>query len=206
MPTPAPLPSPNLAWGCSIRRLSWVVAALLAVSLVATGCSAVSQANANIAFMGDSITAFWWLPKTNLGVAGDTTARMIARFPGQVLGKDYKAVVILAGTNDIRNKALPIQEQVDTAILNIGEMAAMAEKDHLTVVLCKIPPIRNVIGRVEPLNEAIESYALAHQYRLVDYYTPMLGHPEYFRDGIHPSDQGYFVMKTALTGVLPLDY
>lgn len=156
--------------------------------------------------MGDSITSFWWVPETNFGIPGNKTSQMLARFPDQVLGHEYVAVVILAGTNDVRSSGTPLQQEIDTAISNIEQMAAMAEKEKMVVVLCKIPPIRNEDERVVPFNEAIESLAQAHQYKLVDYYTPMVGHPEYFSDGVHPNKQGYFVMQAALVEVIPLNY
>ncbi len=170
------------------------------------GCGGVAHANRNIAFMGDSITNFWWLPETNYGVPGDVTSQMLARFPSQVLGHHYKAVVILGGTNDMRHKTQTVPQEVDLAISNLQAMAAMAESEKMVVVLCTIPPIRNLNERVVPLNQAIEALAQEHHYKLVDYFTPMVGHPEYFRDGLHPSDEGYFVMQQALAKVLPLDY
>ena len=182
-------------------------AACVALSLlcILTGCS-VFHCNPNIAFMGDSITYFWSLPATNLGVAGNTTAQMLERFPDQVLGHGYKAVVILGGSNDIRNTATPVAEEVTEVVNNLKAMAADAEKEHLVVVLCDIPPITNDDLRVMPLNAAITSLANSNNYRLADYYTPMAGHPEYFKDGLHPNAEGYAVMQKVLSEVLPLDY
>jgi len=156
--------------------------------------------------MGDSITAFWWLPKTNLGIYGDTTAQMLDRFPAEVLGHAYKVVVILAGTNDVRVPSQPIDVKAPDAANNIAKMAAMARDAGLEVVLCKIPPIRGELGRVETLNALIETLAQQQNYKLVDYYAPMVGHANYFRDGEHPNDAGYFVMQSALTKVIPLNY
>ena len=200
----------NSVWGCSIgRRLLSLCAALflaLGLTLGLTSCSQYPQASANIAFMGDSITAFWWLPKSNLGVYGDTTTQMLARFPKEVPNHGFKAIVILGGTNDVRVPTVPIEQSVTAAMSGIEQMAALAEQENLEVVLCTIPPIQGLDSRVVALNTQIISYAQQHNYKLVDYYTPMVGHPEYFRDGEHPNDQGYFVMQTALTRVIPLDY
>jgi len=171
-----------------------------------TGCTSFTQANANIAFMGDSITALWWLPKSNLGVSGNTTAQMLERLPGEIQDNRYDAMVILGGTNDVHPLKTPIIEEVDTAIGNIEQMAALAEGKNIEAVLCLIPPIRGEDARVEALNAAITSLAAQHHYKLVDYYSPMVNHPEYFRDGEHPNDAGYFVMQAALTKVIPLDY
>ena len=131
---------------------------------------------------------------------------MRARFAQQVLGHRYRVVVILGGTNDALALKVPIETEVSQAIVNIEAMAEQAERDQIQVILCTIPPIRNQNQRVLPLNEAIEVLVEQHHYKLVDYYTPMVGHPEYFRDGLHPSIEGYFVMQRALMKVLPLDY
>jgi lysophospholipase L1-like esterase len=194
-------------------------AALAATSLlcVLTGCGAgpggapvepVDLSNANIAFMGDSITRYWTLPTTNLGVVGNATANMLARFPSEVLGHGYKAVVILGGTNDIRFVDYTVNEEVDKAASNLKAMAADAQKAGILVVLCNIPPIQvpYLNERVPPLNAAITKLAKENNYRLVDYYTPMVGHPEYFEDTLHPNAEGYAVMQKALSDVLPLDY
>jgi len=181
----------------------WV--SLLLVCTV-TGCGGAFHANSNIAFMGDSITNYWSLPATNFGVPGNTTTNMLDRFSGEVLGHGYKAVVILGGSNDIRNVNTSVDEEVATVVANLQAMAEDARKDNFVVVLCDLPPIANDDARVVPLNAAITSLAKANKYRLVDYYTPMAGHPEYFKDGLHPNDSGYAVMAAALSEVLPLDY
>jgi lysophospholipase L1-like esterase len=196
----------NLAWGFSRGRSLCAFGAGLVLGLCIAGCGSIPQANSNIAFMGDSITAFWWLPRTNLGIPGNTTAQMLARFPEQVPGHSYRAVLILGGTNDIRTGVLSTPQTVAKVIGNLEQMAQLAEQGNAEVVLCAIPPIRGETARVLELNAAIQSLASEHSYKYVDFYTPMADHPEYFRDGLHPNVQGYFVMQAALTRVLPLDY
>jgi lysophospholipase L1-like esterase len=156
--------------------------------------------------MGDSITAFWWLPKSNLCVYGNTTLEMLARYPSEALIYGYKSIVILGGTNDVRVPSVPIQQAVAGAMSGIEQMAELAEQDNLEVVLCLIPPIEGPDSRVVALNTQIESYAQQHNYKLVDYCTPMVGHPNCFRDGEHPNDQGHFVMQPVLTKVIPLNF
>jgi len=156
--------------------------------------------------MGDSITALWYLPKSNFGISGNTTTQMTARFSRDISGGRYKAVVILGGTNDVRIYTRPFDEEVDTAVSNIAAMAAEAEKQNLEVVLCAIPPIRGLDPRVVQLNAAIQALAEQHQYKFVDYYTPMVNHPGYFIDGEHPNDHGYIVMQGTLARVLPLNF
>jgi len=193
--------------GLRAGGLALALFASLWLAMGFTGCTAVSHANGNIAFMGDSITAYWWLPQSNLGVPGNGTTQMLERFPVEVLGQGYRAVVILGGTNDIRPTSDAIEVQVTEATSHIEQMAQMAEKEHLTVVLCAIPPIVDEDGRAKAMNDAIKGVAQKYQLRFVDYYTPMVGHPEYFgSDGIHPNQDGYVVMQEALAKVLPLEY
>jgi lysophospholipase L1-like esterase len=181
---------------------------VLVVGVCATGCSNIPQANPNIAFMGDSITNYWWLPKTNFGVPGNKTTQMLDRFGGQVLGHSYKAVVILGGTNDIRTipENVPFGPAIARAVENLQAMCSMAAADGLEVRIGLIPPITGETPRVVELNQAIEAMAEANGYAVVDYYTPLAGHPDYFVDGVHPNSHGYWIMRAALSESIPLDY
>jgi lysophospholipase L1-like esterase len=185
------------------------VSCLLLIS-TAVGCGVTVPANPNIAFMGDSITAYWSLPSTNLGVPGQHSSAMLSRFSSQVLSHNFRAVVILAGSNDIRGLNVPIESVVNDTVNNIRQMAILAEQSHILVVLCAIPPIwlgtQDISFRVEPLNLAIKELAQARGYRFVDYFTPMQGHRGYFRDGLHPNEEGYAVMERALYAVIPSSY
>jgi lysophospholipase L1-like esterase len=206
---PAGIQAKRTPIGALARKAALAFVLLLLLVLANAGCTYYhSRVNPNIAFMGDSITNYWSLPVTNLGVPGNTTTQMLARFPAEVLGNNYKAMVLLGGTNDVRVVHQPIGPVVDTAISNISEMASQAEANNLEVVLCLIPPIQIETDtvRVEALNTAIQALAAEHNYKLRDYYTPMVGHPEYFKDTLHPNAQGYAVMQKALAVVIPLDY
>jgi lysophospholipase L1-like esterase len=185
-------------------RLAAVAVAFTAMTL--TSCGGSFHANSNIVFVGDSIIYYWVLPAVNRGVPGDTTTAIAARFPSQVVGHGYKAVVLLGGSNDIRNPNLSVAEETAVVVSNLQTMASQATANKLVVVLCEIPPIEGQDNRVVTLNAAIAALATAHKYKYVDFYTPMASHPEYFKDGLHPSGEGYDVMENALARVLPLDY
>ena len=158
--------------------------------------------------MGDSITYYWGIPGSNFGVPGNTTAQMLDRFPAQVLAGHYKALVLLGGTNDIRNAGVPVETAVNGVIADLETMAQQAENAGMLVVLCAIPPIQisSDTPRVESLNAAIQTLAASRNYRFVDFYTPMAGHPEYFRDTLHPNEEGYLVMTVALEKAIKIDY
>jgi lysophospholipase L1-like esterase len=173
----------------------WMAQPLL---LGAIGCGSFVGQNV---FMGDSITAFWSLPGVNLGVSGNTTPEMLARFPGEVLGHGYRTFVLLGGINDIRYGHTPAE-----ALSNIAVMAQDARSAQMIVVLCELTPDYQDHFKHDPdiraLNASIEQLVQSEHYLLVDYYDPMYGHPEYFRDGLHPNAQGYEVMDRALVPVL----
>ena len=66
--------------------------------------------------MGDSITDAWGRhygkffpgkPYVNRGISGQTTPQMLIRFRPDVIALKPKAVVILAGTNDISGNTGP---------------------------------------------------------------------------------------------------
>ena len=71
-----------------------------------------------IVFFGDSITDIWKLdesfpakPYVNRGIGGQTTSQMLVRFRQDVINLQPKAVVILAGTNDIACNSVPISNE-----------------------------------------------------------------------------------------------
>jgi lysophospholipase L1-like esterase len=78
-----------------------------------------------IVFFGDSITDGWKLPDyfpgkpyVNRGISGQTTPQMLLRFREDVIDLQPKAVVILAGTNDIAYNTGPMTvEQIEGTTL-----------------------------------------------------------------------------------------
>jgi lysophospholipase L1-like esterase len=52
------------------------------------------------------------------------------------------------------------------------------------------------------VNQEITSLAQSRGLPLVDYFTPLSGHPEFFKDGVHPNALGYAVMEDALSEVV----
>jgi lysophospholipase L1-like esterase len=184
---------------------------LLAVLLITTLASCGSgyqpafpfsnSLNSTSVFMGDSITQGWPLPDHNEGIFGQTTAQMLARFQVDVIGHGYKRVVILGGTNDV---AIPQVNVLDVGV-NLDAMTTMAEASGMEVVLCTLPPefpTTNNAGRFTSVNQEITNLAQSKHLLLVDYFTPMSGHPEFFKDGIHPNAMGYAVMEDALSQVV----
>lgn len=167
--------------------------------LLFSGGYLIIKASANVAFLGDSLTEGWAYPRTNLGTYGNTTAQMVARFPSEIPGRHYKWVVILGGTNDI---LLGIQST--STIDNLRTLGTYTIQAGAKPVLCEIPPIfhsfdpadkTDYSNKVRVLNLQITQLAVAHKWKLIDYYHPILGHPEYSSDGVHMKRRGYFIME-----------
>jgi lysophospholipase L1-like esterase len=168
-----------------------------------------------VVFMGNSIIEGWKQadpdffsdPKLlNKGMGGQTTPQMLSRFEKDVLDVHPKAVLILAGTNDIAGNTgeITITEIRD----NIDEMAQMASKNHIQVILCSVLPAfdypwrggRRPDEKIPALNQLIRELAEAQNLYYLDFFTVMAddrnGLPkDLAEDGVHPTPKGYSVMR-----------
>jgi lysophospholipase L1-like esterase len=193
---------------CTMRivRLFWTVLLITTLTSCGSGYQPTfpfsNSLNSTSVFMGDSITQGWPLPDHNEGIYGQTTAQMLVRFQADVIGHGYKRVVILGGTNDIAI----LQVNVLDVATNLDAMATMAEAAGMEVVLCMVPPrfpsVPPISDRYASVNQEIASLAQSKHLLLVDYFTPLSGHPEFFKDGVHPNVMGYAVMEDALSQVV----
>lgn len=171
-----------------------------------------------VVFMGNSITEGWKKtdsaffashPYINRGISGQTTPQMLLRFRPDVIELKPAAVVILAGINDIAENTGPIT--LEAIFGNIVSMVQLAQANKIKVVMCSVLPANRFPWRpaIQPadkviaLNKMLKEYAVQHKIVYVDYYTAMVddekGLPEkYAEDGIHPTAEGYSVMKELL--------
>lgn len=182
---------------------------------------AVTKAPA-VVFMGNSITEGWWRNDSTFfktrnyigrGISGQTSSQMLVRFQNDVINLKPKAVVILAGTNDVaQNNGYITLENV---MSNIISMAELAKAHKIKVYLCSVLPVYEFGWRkgLEPapkiarLNEMIKEYAGKNQLTYVDYYSQLVddrgGLPEkYSNDGVHPTMDGYKIMEEVITAAL----
>jgi len=176
---------------------------------------------ADVVFMGDSITDFWQQPRfggffpgknyVDRGISAQTTPQMLIRFRPDVIALKPRAVVILAGTNDIAGNTGPMtNEEIQN---NLASMAELAKANNIKVVLASITPVsayhaapntppqttRRPVGRVQAINAWMKSYAAANKHVYLDYYSAMIDSTgmlktELSEDDLHPNAAGYKVM------------
>ena len=174
-----------------------------------------SARSPEVVLMGDSITDGWgkrygkFFPGKNYlnrGISGQTTPQMLLRFRPDVLAHKPKAVVILAGTNDIAGNTGPMTlEEIEG---NLQSMAELAKANGIRVVLSAVMPVcdyirpqteRRPMEKIRAINVWMKEYAAKHHHVYLDYFTPMLDEQGVFKkeltyDGLHPNDAGYEVM------------
>lgn len=175
-----------------------------------------------IVFMGNSITEGWLMqhpeffkakPYINRGISGQTTPQMLVRFRQDVIDLEPAAVVILAGINDIAQNTGPIS--VEMIFGNIKSMVALAEVNHIKVVLCSVLPANYFSWRPEiqptekimELNKLLKAYALTNSIVYVDYFSAMVDasnglKEELGLDTVHPNKNGYLIMEPLLEEAL----
>ncbi len=173
--------------------------------------------------MGDSITEGWadhdpaFFTEQNLigrGISGQTTGQMLLRFRQDVLDLKPQRVVILAGINDIAENTGTYSE--DFTFGNIASMCQLAKAQGIEVILASVlpagafpwrPHIQEPARAVRSLNNRLKELAKKERYTWLDYHTLMANaqgglDPDLATDGVHPTAQGYALMKQALTAVL----
>ncbi len=169
---------------------------------------------ARVVFMGNSITIGWLQkvpgffkgkPYINRGISGQTTAQMLLRFRQDVLALQPKAVIILAGTNDIAGNTGPTT--LDQILDNLISMTELALVNKVEPILCSVLPARRYHWKpskqpdkkIPELNAMIRDYAASRNLIYVDYFGAMANpdnglDPKLAQDGVHPTPEGYALM------------
>lgn len=177
-----------------------------------------------VVFMGNSITEGWVKIHPEFfkengyvgrGISGQTSYQFLLRFREDVINLKPKLVIINAGTNDIAENTGPYD--IDITFGNIASMAEIAKANKIKVILTSVLPaagfrwnkkITDAPDRIEALNAKIKEYAKANKIPYVDYYTPMVTgaeralNPDYSKDGVHPTLEGYIVMEALIKPVI----
>lgn len=202
----------------------------------AAGATVHAQANADLlasndgraraVLIGDSITWHWesqWLPQldgtllVNRGIAGQNSSQMLLRFEDDVIALTPVAVVILAGTNDLRIDAGTHADAAPEILArirrNITAMADIAAANGVKVIISSIPPIVPALQgkRRDPqtlaaANRWLRSFADRRGYAFADY--GVLADSRGFlrealtADGLHPNAEAYRLMQPVLAAAL----
>ena len=178
-----------------------------------------------IVFMGNSITEGWSNfdkdffinnPFVNRGIGGQTTPQMLIRFKPDVVNLNPKAVVILAGINDIAENTGPVT--IKNIAENIISMAEIAKANEIKVFICSTLPAIDFPWspgmepgpKVIKLNSILKNYCDSNNIPYVDYFSAMsdekggLKVPEYTTadDLVHPNLAGYKVMEKIILKAL----
>ena len=180
-----------------------------------------------VVFMGNSITQLWsrFDPSfftensfVNRGIGGQTSPQMLVRFRPDVIDLNPKAVVIMAGTNDIAKNTGPIS--IKNTADNIISMSEIAIANNIDVYICSTLPAIDFLWspgqepatKVIKLNSILEKYCNDNGLAYVNYYTLMadskggLKVPKYTaeNDLVHPNLAGYKEMEKIILFALKL--
>jgi lysophospholipase L1-like esterase len=170
-----------------------------------------------VVFLGDSITDAWRLNEyftgrdfVNRGISGQTTLQMLGRFMQDVVALKPRAVLILAGTNDIAHgvKASAIED-------GLAMMGELAKANNVKPLFASILPVsdyhkgtdpRFEMTRTRPLatirqiNAWLQDYCRKEGFVFVDYYSNLADGTgqipaDMADDGLHPNSKGYRAMS-----------
>jgi lysophospholipase L1-like esterase len=185
--------------------------------------TAPEKSEQRVVFLGDSITDAWskpvyggffpGKPYVNRGISGQTTPQMLVRFRPDVIALQPKAVVILAGTNDIAGNTGPMS--VGSIEDNLASIAELAGQHGINVVLASVLPVsdygqnskgepivqttRRSPAQILELNAWSKRYAADNGHMYLDYFPKMVDdngmlRKELSEDGLHPNAAGYAIM------------
>ena len=170
----------------------------------------------DVVFMGNSITDNWayfhpdFFSNHNFcgrGISGQTSAQMLVRFNDDVIDLHPKAVVIMAGTNDVAHNEYWVSPE--RVVDNIVAMCNQAQANGIVPIISSIPPcsefpwrkeIENPGQTIVDINKSLKAYADANGIIYLDYHSALadenLGLPKTLsEDGCHPNPDTYFIME-----------
>lgn len=174
-----------------------------------------SERVVTVVLIGDSITDNWddadpmtfirngWV---NRGICGEISAQILVRFRCDVLNLKPKIVVINCGTNDLPGHVVPYDQT--RTLEHIISMAELASEHNIKVILSSVLPACNdsvvdLDKKTISLNSKIRAYAIKHNIEYADYHSSLRNdrgqmQNSYTLDGVHPTREGYNVMKQVL--------
>ncbi len=169
-----------------------------------------------VVFLGDSITDGWKLnqyfpakPYLNRGIGGQISGQLLGRMKADVLDLQPRAVVVLAGTNDLARGV------ADRAIRNnLETIGVLAETAGIVPVFASILPVNDYHEdknprykrtflrkpeRILALNRWLSQTCRQRGWFYLDYFSALVDDAGRLRkemadDGLHPNAEGYKVM------------
>ena len=172
-----------------------------------------SNTQVRVACVGDSITQLTGYPADlqvllgnsynvrNFGVTGATILLNTDRpYLNQTACSDAEAfqpqvVVIMLGTNDARTNIYPNSENLEANFKMLVDSFQSIRGNPKLLVAIPPPIYNNTIGLsasnlAQGVIPRLEQEAKALHVATVDVYDPLLNHPEFFPDGVHPNIAG----------------
>ena len=169
-----------------------------------------------VVFMGNSITELWaayhptFFSSHNYcgrGIGGQTSTQMLARFTADVINLRPKAVVIMAGTNDVAQNIYWVEP--DKVVDNVVAMCLLARASGIVPIISSIPPcatfrwnpdIKNAAQTIVDINKRLRAYAEVNGIVYVDYHAALADKQNGFLkqlsdDGCHPNPDTYYIME-----------
>lgn len=184
--------------------------------------AALTQAP-EVVFMGNSITDGWddhhpeFFTDNNFacrGISGQVSGQMLCRFYSDVVDLKPKAVVILAGVNDVAGNQGPMDPK--HIVENVFSMCEIARQHGIRPLIASNlptdtipwnPAVVNAATYVVNLNTMLKDYADANGITYVDYYSVLTTpegalNPAYTNDRLHPTRAGYDLMEPVVLAAL----
>lgn len=185
-----------------------------------------AQGDAELLFMGDSITDFWRSAQgnyagkpvfdkyfgkwkvANFGIAGDTTQGVLYRLQnGEGRGFQPKAIMLMIGTNNTaRNTAAQIAEGIGAVVLELQKDFP----DAKILLLGVFPrgragdPVRATIADINSTILKLHDGNRVHYLDIGSKFVDAAGNipADVMSDGLHPSTKGYEIWAEAVIGPL----
>lgn len=155
-------------------------------------------------YIGDSIMASWPTPTgvVNVGVGGQDSREMLARFQTDVMSLRPAKVVIEAGTNDVGGVVgvEAISAMAEAATAGGAKVLVISVMSRNVALPVALPTIRTAI---QVFNSQLLTLCNSYGYRYVDAYNATLAadgslRSELTTDGLHMNDAGYLILTNLL--------
>jgi lysophospholipase L1-like esterase len=169
-------------------------------------------ANPSLVIFGDSRAhgVARQLGAVDRGIGGEATPEMRVRFVQDGIGVNPKAVVVVAGINDVGRRFWPISG--DTTIENLDAMAASAIGAGAQTVCVPVVPAsrarsaRYELSDVRHINDLFTAYCSATKIPVADI-EPLLSDgylsDRFTTDGLHLNDAGNQILGNAIAQKMP---